>query len=505
MLLSPIFNDPLFTDNSGNPLAGGRVFAYEAGSFSVLQATYSDESGAVTNPNPIVLDSSGRLPGTTAIWLEPGVLYNLVLTAPDGITVLKSFDDVSGILVSSGGGGSTSTTVWVEQAATYLSPTSFLVPGNLTAEYAVGNRVRVLQAGPTFVYGTVSAVSFSGGNTSVTITTATAALNASMSRGDYSVLIAVGSTVDAAGVAYNPAFNYTDPLSLGFEVKDIRADLTVEEAQVNRLNTTWATSGSGANTPFTITPSPAATSLTADSTWSVRFAAAGAGDATLNVNGLGAKRLRSYTSSGALVNATIPAGLVSTVTYDVTNDCYIVQNRIPQTLNPAPRGSQVFGANGTFTCPANVFFVKVTCIGGGGGGDVVDFGGYGGNYPGGAGAVSETYVAVTPGTNYSVVVGAGGTRRIDVFTPATAGGSSTFGGTLASAAGGGAASGAPGVDGSTGTGFVYTGSGNAYGGYGQGGPMAFVQLPIGTGGDFGLYRAITPGQNGVQGFVLVEW
>ena len=495
MLLSPIFNDPIFTDNAGNPLAGGRIFAYEAGSFSVLQATYTDQTGAVANTNPIVLDASGRLPGETAIWLEPGVLYNLVLTAPDGTTVLKSFDDVSGVLVSAGGGGPVSTTVWVEQAATYLSPTSFLVTGNLTSQYAVGNRVRVLQAGPTFVYGTVSAVSFGGGNTSVTITTATAPLNASMTRGDYSVLIAVGSTVDAAGVAYNPSFNYTDPLSIGFEVKDIRADLVAEEAQVNRLNTTWGTSGTGSNTPFTITPSPAATSLTADSTWSVRFAAAGAGDMTLNVNGLGAKRLRTYNAAGALVNAIIPAGLVSTVTYDVTNDCYIVQNRIPQVLNPAPRGSQVFGANGTFTCPANVFTVKVTCVGGGGGAyesiDATQF-------RGGCGVVSETYVAVTPGTGYAIAVGGGGVPGGFYSTPATGGGSSTFGGTLASAAGGAAGTNSgPGADANTGTGFVYPNFGAPYGVFGLGGLYGIAGI-----NNFSLNGN---NLNGTQGFVLVEW
>jgi hypothetical protein len=365
--------------------------------------------------------------------------------------------------------------------------------------------VRCTVAGPTFIYGTVESVSFGGGNTTVIISNATASLNASLSVAEYSILIASGMTVDAAGVSYDGTFNYTDPRSIGFEVKDIRADLTEEANQVNRLNTTWATSGSGSNTPFTVTVSPAPTSLTADSIFSVRFVAAGAGDMTLNVNGLGAKRLRTYTSAGTITNAIIPAGLVSTVTYDVTNDCYIVQNRIPQVLNPAPRSSQTFGVNGTFTCPANVFYVKVTCVGGGGGGDFVDFGGYFGYYPGGAGAVSETYVAVTPSTNYAVVVGAGGIRRIDVLTPATAGGSSSFGGTLASAGGGGAASGAPGSDSSTGTGFVYTGSGNQFGGYGQGGPMGFISYAIGTGGDFGQQRIVVPGQNGVQGFVYVEW
>lgn len=496
MLLSPIFNDPIFTDNSGNPLAGGKIFQYEAGSNSVLQTTYSDQAGTVANPNPIVLDSSGRLPGETAIWLQPGQLYNLVLTLPDGTTVLKSFDDVSGVLVSSGGGGTTTASVWVEQAATFLSPTSFLVVGNLTANYAPGNRVRVLQAGPTFIYGTVVSSTFGGGNTTVIITTASGALNSSVERGDYSILTAPGQTVDAAGVTYNYNFNYTDPQSIGFEVKDLRNDLTEEANQVNRLNTTYATSGSGTDTPYTITASPVPTGLSADSVWSVRFVNAAMGNATLNVNGLGAKRLRSYNSSGALVNATIPAGLVSTVTYDQTNDCYIVQNRIPQPLTATPRGSQVFGANGTWTCPAGVSFAKVTCVGGGGGAyESIDAT----LFRGGCGAISETYVSVTPGTGYNVVVGAGGGAG-GFFLPSqgTSGGSSTFGGTLASASGGAVATNTGvGADASTGTGFVYPNLGAPYGVFGLGGLY-------GVGG-INNFTLNGNNLNGTQGFVYVEW
>lgn len=490
MLLSPIFNDPIFLDNNGDPLAGGRIFQYEAGSFSVLQATFADESGTVGNPNPIILDSSGRLPGETAIWLTPGSLYNLVLTAPNGTTVLKSFDNVSGVLVAAGGSGPTSSTVWVERVATFLSPSAFLVTGNLTAEFAVGNRVRVLQAGPTFVYGTVNAVSFSSGNTSVTLIGTTAPLNASLTRADHSVLIAVGSTVDAAGVSYNAAFNYTDPLSIGFEVKDLRADLTAEELQVNRLNTTWGTSGTGANTPFTITPSPAATSLTADSTWSVRFVAAGAGDATLNINGLGAKRLRTYNPAGALINATIPVGFVSTVTYDVTNDCYIVQNRLPEASQVVPRGLVSYDANTTWTCPPGVFFVKATCIGGGGGGGygiAPDTVGRGGN-----GAYVFNVVPVTPGVVYNIVIGAGGQPSNFPPTPGGAGGTTSFGGTLVTAGGGGGGNNAAqGADSSSGTGYAFAMSWPA----GQLGPY-------GLGGNAGLE---TFAGAGVLGLCILEW
>jgi hypothetical protein len=49
-----------FFDSSGDPLAGGKVYYYEAGT-SNLQTTYSDAAGSTANSNPIVLDAAGRM------------------------------------------------------------------------------------------------------------------------------------------------------------------------------------------------------------------------------------------------------------------------------------------------------------------------------------------------------------------------------------------------------------------------------------------------------------
>ncbi len=47
------------TDTSGNPLSGGLVYTYSAGT-GLDKATYADADGVTTNPNPIVLDAYGR-------------------------------------------------------------------------------------------------------------------------------------------------------------------------------------------------------------------------------------------------------------------------------------------------------------------------------------------------------------------------------------------------------------------------------------------------------------
>ena len=69
-------------DNSGDELAGGLVYTYEAGTTTPL-ATYTDLAGAVPNANPVVLDSAGR----ATIRLTDGVAYKYVVKDSDGVTI----------------------------------------------------------------------------------------------------------------------------------------------------------------------------------------------------------------------------------------------------------------------------------------------------------------------------------------------------------------------------------------------------------------------------------
>src|SRR6266851_926625 len=48
-----------FYDGQGNPLSGGQLFFYASGT-STPQNTFSDSGLTVANPNPVILDSSGR-------------------------------------------------------------------------------------------------------------------------------------------------------------------------------------------------------------------------------------------------------------------------------------------------------------------------------------------------------------------------------------------------------------------------------------------------------------
>src|SRR5689334_14506985 len=103
-MTAPFLFFPIFRafDTAGNPLAGGLLYTYAAGSTTPL-ATYSDAAGTVQNANPVVLDTTGsatvRL-GTSAYkfvlkdsggatqWTEdnyePASLLNSLATATSG-------------------------------------------------------------------------------------------------------------------------------------------------------------------------------------------------------------------------------------------------------------------------------------------------------------------------------------------------------------------------------------------------------------------------------------
>jgi len=63
-----------FFDINGDPLVGGKVYTYEAGTTTPL-TTYTDNTGASANPNPVILNARGE----ASIWLGAGI-YKFRLT-----------------------------------------------------------------------------------------------------------------------------------------------------------------------------------------------------------------------------------------------------------------------------------------------------------------------------------------------------------------------------------------------------------------------------------------
>lgn len=73
MELSQVLRQRFF-DSNGDPLAGGKLYSYEAGTTTPL-ATYTDQSGSTANTNPIILDASGE----ADVWVDAAVAYKFVL------------------------------------------------------------------------------------------------------------------------------------------------------------------------------------------------------------------------------------------------------------------------------------------------------------------------------------------------------------------------------------------------------------------------------------------
>jgi hypothetical protein len=170
-----------------------------------------------------------------------------------------------------------------------------------------------------------------------------------------------------------------------------------------------------------------------------------------------------------------------------------------------PNGQQAYTSAGSYTwiAPANVTSVSVVCVGGGGGG------GYGNssNWCGSAGGNLRyvNNISVSPGSGYSVVVGAGGTNwRTTGNANGQTGGTSSFNGSTVVATGGGGGGSSPGAStssGNVGTGGnggnglnTVDGGGGGAGGYSGNGGQGDGSAGAGGGGAGG--RASSGGTGG---------
>lgn len=80
-----------FLDNNGNVLSGGLIYTYSAGTTTPL-ATYTSNLGTIAQPNPIVLDSAGRIPGGE-LWLTTGYGYKFVTKDANSV-LIGTYDNV---------------------------------------------------------------------------------------------------------------------------------------------------------------------------------------------------------------------------------------------------------------------------------------------------------------------------------------------------------------------------------------------------------------------------
>ena len=82
-----------FFDNNGNPLSGGKLYTYAAGT-TTPQPTWTTPGGTILHTNPIILDSAGRPP--QEIWLSVAASYKFVLNTSTDV-LIATYDNVPGL------------------------------------------------------------------------------------------------------------------------------------------------------------------------------------------------------------------------------------------------------------------------------------------------------------------------------------------------------------------------------------------------------------------------
>lgn len=183
ILLSPVLNEPQI-DANGDPLAGGFIYTYLAGTTTPV-TTYKTSTGTA-HSNPIVLDAAGYYPSGTQLWLDSGKTYKFVVQDSLGATV-RTIDNIAPVNDNI----SSVLDEWVvynTTAITYISPTSFSVAGDQTSIFQVGRRVKSTVTGGT-VYSTITVSSYVIPNTTITVVNDTGmALDSGLNSVSYGLL-----------------------------------------------------------------------------------------------------------------------------------------------------------------------------------------------------------------------------------------------------------------------------------------------------------------------------
>lgn len=137
---------------NGQPLAGGKLYTYEART-NVPKPTYKSEDQVVENDNPVILNGEGY----ADVYLDGS--YKMVLK-----------DDKENEIWTSDPVSSASATEWVGcKAVNYLNPTTFTFTGNGTDLYQKDRTVRIDNNTAEYIYTRITESTYGGGITTVVV------------------------------------------------------------------------------------------------------------------------------------------------------------------------------------------------------------------------------------------------------------------------------------------------------------------------------------------------
>jgi hypothetical protein len=185
-----------FFDDNGDPLSGGKLYSYDAGT-TTPATTYTSSTGSVPNANPIVLDAAGRV--SDAVWLDASKVYKFALKSSTNVDIWTK-DNIPGIDTASAniaglvsvadfgavGDGITNDTAALQAAissgSSLLFPEGVYLANNLVGStnfqrlYSAGHAVLVKNAnGPILThqgsYVELNGLQFNGGTSSTPLYT----------------------------------------------------------------------------------------------------------------------------------------------------------------------------------------------------------------------------------------------------------------------------------------------------------------------------------------------
>ncbi len=141
LFLSPLAGaGQQFLDNSGDPLTGGLLYTYAAGT-TTPQNTFTTAAGTTPHSNPIIMDAAGRL--ESEVWLTGGVAYKFVLRDSTG-ALIGTYADLYGINVLSANG-----VEWVDVLNTPTTLAGYGITNGLSTTAAAATYAPIADAALT--------------------------------------------------------------------------------------------------------------------------------------------------------------------------------------------------------------------------------------------------------------------------------------------------------------------------------------------------------------------
>mgnify|MGYP001605850822 CR=1 FL=1 len=393
--LSPIGNDAPFVNASGDPLSGGKLYIYLAGS-ATPATTYQDNGAITQNANPVILNSNGYPSSggsVVEIWLTDGATYLFELKTSADVAVW-SRDDIEPV-----NDVSVSQDEWVAgPAPTYVSGTSFTLVGDQTSTFHVGRRLKTTNSGGT-IYSTITVSAYTS-LTTITVANDSGSLDAGLSAVNYGLISANNTSISPQDI-YKKG---TAVASAGTcDIWGVVGDYI------------HITGSTGPITSFGTAPyAGAERTLIFDST------------PTITYNGT------SLILPGG-ISIVCAAGDRAVVRADTTANMIVTQytRASKVAITGYALGSvQTFTASDTWTKPSGcvAVLVKIQAPGGGGGGADSDGTGAGAGGGGGGGGYSEEFITAGLGATEVITIGAvGAAGSATNGTSGGTGGTTSFG------------------------------------------------------------------------------